>query len=61
MHGRNRNVKTDPICERCVVRAKPAAVFLDTPQNPVRGLYFGEFITVDDLALSLSRLEVLKL
>lgn len=52
MHRRNRNVKTDPVCERCVVRAKPAAGFVDTSQNPVRGLYFGEFITVSDLALT---------
>lgn len=49
----------DPVCERCVVRAKPAAGFLDAAQIPVRGLYFGEFITAHDPALSLSELEVL--
>lgn len=56
-HG---NGKTDPVCKRCVVGAEPAAGFLDTLQNPVRRLYFGEFITVNDLALNLSRLEALK-
>lgn len=60
VHKSNRNVKTGPICERYVVRAKPAAGFLDTLQNPLRKLYFGEFITISDPALSLSRLEALK-
>ena len=45
-------MKTGPGCERCVVRAKPAAGSADTSQNPVRGLYFGEFITVSDLTLT---------
>lgn len=52
MHRRHRNVKADPGCERCVVRAKPVAGFADTSQNLARGLYFGEFITVSDLALT---------
>ena len=34
------------------LRAKPAAGSADTSQNPVRGLYFGEFITVSDLTLT---------
>lgn len=36
------------------------AGFLDTSQNPVRELYFGEFIAALDLALSLSRFEAMK-
>lgn len=59
-HRSNRNVKTDPVCERCVVGAEPAAGFLDTFQNPARRLYFAEFITVKGLASSLSKLEALK-